>query len=412
MELGQPSRKLPLRNEALALILGVGLVLVLVTPRPTTVLAAVVFLCIPPQAYMRFWSEMNWRKFAAIALGATSILLAAFLAYGAPIELFWKDWLKIIGLAILIMIGYQLGRRIRLTGEQEAIILWSSLAGFALIAWLMCFRIYYLDPNSPQWWPEPWERNRAAVLFSLAAGAGYVHISLSLFRNFRVDFRLLWLGGFLLTTWWLWLGTASETAKLVLVGAMIYPLFATLLRYNFKYLPALVFAGATFISVLAVEQAYQAYIPFEDPSHIGSVGARLEIWLAVARFCLANNFAAFGFDATQYTLALADMVQGRYWTGEFSHPHNFGLQVLLDLGWPGVLLAIALLFGVGAVAKGCPPTVQFLILGVIGASFVSHGAWQSWWWLAIALVGLFAGYMDPQAGATATPWKGDSEGSQ
>lgn len=69
------------------------------------------------------------------------------------------------------------------------------------------------------------------------------------------------------------------------------------------------------------------------------------------------------------------------------HPHNLALQVRLELGWPGALLAtaVAVAAALGAGAAG---------LGVLAAASVtallSFGAWQMWWLGSMALAAVAA----------------------
>jgi hypothetical protein len=59
------------------------------------------------------------------------------------------------------------------------------------------------------------------------------------------------------------------------------------------------------------------------------------------------------------------------------HPHNGALQLRLELGWPGVLLAAML---AAALALACRNAVAVAVLaaGAVTA-MLSFGAWQEWW---------------------------------
>lgn len=71
------------------------------------------------------------------------------------------------------------------------------------------------------------------------------------------------------------------------------------------------------------------------------------------------------------------------------HPHNGALQLRLELGWPGVLLAAALALSL-ALACGSPVALAMLAAGAVTA-MLSFGAWQEWWvgveLLAVAAAG-------------------------
>ncbi|WP_431284281.1 O-antigen ligase family protein [Humitalea sp. 24SJ18S-53] len=75
------------------------------------------------------------------------------------------------------------------------------------------------------------------------------------------------------------------------------------------------------------------------------------------------------------------------------HPHNLALQVRLELGWPGAVLAagVAVAAAMGACVAG---------LGVLAAASVSallsFGAWQMWWLGSMALAAVAAGAIQPR----------------
>lgn len=80
------------------------------------------------------------------------------------------------------------------------------------------------------------------------------------------------------------------------------------------------------------------------------------------------------------------------------HPHNGALQIRLELGWAGVLLAAGLLASLGfAAATRARPEA---LAGALAAAFVtgmlSFGTWQGWWLAAQALaVAVAAGLAAP-----------------
>ena len=79
----------------------------------------------------------------------------------------------------------------------------------------------------------------------------------------------------------------------------------------------------------------------------------------------------FGLDgsATPAWLATAELLP--------LHPHNGALQLRLELGWPGVLLAALLAVGLALVSRGAVP-LAMLAAGAVTA-MLSFGAWQEWW---------------------------------
>ena len=69
------------------------------------------------------------------------------------------------------------------------------------------------------------------------------------------------------------------------------------------------------------------------------------------------------------------------------HPHNGALQIRLELGWPGVLLAAGLLaaLGLAAAARARPEALAGALAAAFVTGMLSFGTWQGWWLAAQAL---------------------------
>jgi len=69
------------------------------------------------------------------------------------------------------------------------------------------------------------------------------------------------------------------------------------------------------------------------------------------------------------------------------HPHNGALQVWLELGGIGALIAAALawLLGVAAARAPCPPAAAGVLASAGVTAMLSFGAWQAWWVAAMLL---------------------------
>lgn len=86
------------------------------------------------------------------------------------------------------------------------------------------------------------------------------------------------------------------------------------------------------------------------------------------------------------TLAPADCV---VWEERLPlHPHDAWLQIRLELGWPGALLAAGLILLLGARLKD--PVAAAVFVAALIVLSVSYGVWQSWWlsslWLAAGIL--------------------------
>lgn len=80
------------------------------------------------------------------------------------------------------------------------------------------------------------------------------------------------------------------------------------------------------------------------------------------------------------------------------HPHSAALQVRLELGVPGALLAAALALLLGlVVARGAPhpPAAAGALTAAAVSAMLSFGAWQAWWYASLLLVAVAAAGMPP-----------------
>ncbi|MBR0681368.1 hypothetical protein GXW74_12805 [Roseomonas eburnea] len=69
------------------------------------------------------------------------------------------------------------------------------------------------------------------------------------------------------------------------------------------------------------------------------------------------------------------------------HPHNGALQIWLELGGIGALIAAALawLLGMAAARAPCPPAAAGALASAGVTAMLSFGAWQAWWVAAMLL---------------------------
>ena len=128
------------------------------------------------------------------------------------------------------------------------------------------------------------------------------------------------------------------------------------------------------VAVLLIGHALPAHGGVADIGK-SSWHARLDIWRFVADRIVERPIQGWGLDAS------------RVWPGIVPlHPHDGALQLWLELGAPGALLA-ALFFGwlfsrLAAwrerdpvlAATGAASTVAYLVIGAL-----SFGIWQEWW---------------------------------
>ena len=150
----------------------------------------------------------------------------------------------------------------------------------------------------------------------------------------------------------------------------------------------------------------------------GSAGHRLLIWSFVGERIAEHPLFGWGLDASRAIPGGKDEVRPGLSRLPL-HPHNAALQLWLELGLPGALLA-ALLAGWLWLRLGAAPWPR-LYAAAAGGSLTAalavasgaYGIWQEWWLgtlgLALFAVLVMAPAPEPSAGATRPPppdWRG------
>lgn len=142
---------------------------------------------------------------------------------------------------------------------------------------------------------------------------------------------------------------------------------------------------------------------------------RVAIWLGFGDAALQRPAIGAGFDASpnmpKSPIAAMVKPEHRLVLG-WGHPHDAFLQIWVELGLPGVVMAaIALLLlfrWLQRMPSADRPYRLAAAAAVITIAVVSHGAWQGWWFAAIGaeifLFGQFARLLEAgAAGQAGTP---------
>ncbi len=113
-----------------------------------------------------------------------------------------------------------------------------------------------------------------------------------------------------------------------------------------------------------------------------SVGARLDIWYATSLEVLNSPIWGHGLEASR---SIKDwQIDFVYFVGpNIPHPHNGPLQIWLDLGAIGAVVAAAIWVYLSRKIRSYSLDQQpALIAGLVAflcILSISHGVWQSWW---------------------------------
>lgn len=238
---------------------------------------------------------------------------------------------------------------------------------------------------------ESFRLNRAAVsvalmlplLFLVKNGRNRLFINLAVVA-------LVWVTAFT---------SISESAKLAAVVVT-----STLVLTNFvrsKWLVLLCGLGvlATHIFAPFLATAFYTLVPRDAFETVEIALApqsahfiRLEIWWAYAQHVLEAPIFGHGLEASKWANeAYAGSDPVMLYALNYGHPHSVSLQIWYELGLVGVTLSTGLIVFLFRQVLRLPDHQQkiavVLIAGVWTVAYVSHGAWQHWWW---ALIGIIA----------------------
>lgn len=195
------------------------------------------------------------------------------------------------------------------------------------------------------------------------------------------------------------LATYGESASAALAAAIGVVVFA--LAYLWGRASLLVMLGAATVLVLAAPWIFVNLIDWM-PRYFEilppSFADRVEIWHHAARAILDGPWHGRGIDVMrQLAIPPEQLARNHFFHKPTTHPHDAALQFWLEFGWPGVLLALALLWSlVPAVLRleriWRAAAVAALAVA-LSTSAVSFGFWQETWlgmlgMTAVAIAGL------------------------
>jgi len=119
---------------------------------------------------------------------------------------------------------------------------------------------------------------------------------------------------------------------------------------------------------------------------------RIRMWSYSWDLILQAPLIGHGFDSARIFDALTfEAPDGRDIMVMSMHPHNIGLQIWLETGLVGVVLAVGFLLSLLKIAlQTCTGSMRALaVAGLVTAvatnGAVTIGVWQHWWWALIVL---------------------------
>lgn len=182
--------------------------------------------------------------------------------------------------------------------------------------------------------------------------------------------------------------TESQSAQLGMLVALI---FACLFPYRWK--AAWIGLGAV-VATLTLTAPFLAPYLFQHFVHeaaavpnIGdgsaNIAPRLEIWDFVSHRALQKPFFGFGIEATRDILDF-DTQHLYYPSVKVLHPHNIVLQIWIEFGTFGAILAaVGFSLLLRQIYKTCSTAQARIALPVLMTTLsigaMSYGLWQGWW---------------------------------
>lgn len=131
---------------------------------------------------------------------------------------------------------------------------------------------------------------------------------------------------------------------------------------------------------------------------------RVEIWDFSVHRIAEKPLLGWGFDGSRHMASLYPDLSDSGRAIVALHPHNVPLQIMLELGAVGAVIALALLWLIAMRLDGVPGRAriygQALFVAAIAIGAVAHGAWQNWWLALVVSVALLVSLTEPQSEQT------------
>ncbi|OIN85857.1 MAG: hypothetical protein AUJ12_07935 [Alphaproteobacteria bacterium CG1_02_46_17] len=226
-----------------------------------------------------------------------------------------------------------------------------------------------------------WELNKSVAVFILMTPLALITTLIPFkkanWKHYRLPLLLLIPAAFILSA------TASQSAQLsviamivALIGMIKLPRLALPLCFGTVILLFSIFPWVT-------TPLYKSFAKESDQVQIlkdASTSTRLEVWDFVADKIHENPWTGFGIDTTRIIQFDYPMVY--YWDTSIMHPHNAPLQLWIEFGALGALLADTLLLTLFLSIRRRPLAAQILptvvFSGILIFLILSWSLWSSW----------------------------------
>lgn len=236
--------------------------------------------------------------------------------------------------------------------------------------------------------------NRSVIVFALSAIPAFYcaqHNFLLQQKKTRMTLALA------LVTLVVLAGTSSQSAQLAMLLALVfYVAFPYEKKIAWQALAAILCAALLAAPWMAQFLfSHFAALAADTPWLRGSyMPHRMEIWDFVSRRALERPLLGHGAEATR---DIKDFATARLYhpTAEVLHPHNFAVQLWIEFGVLGAVLA-GVFFRqlLVSIEKTPVPSARVLLavfIACLSVAATGYGLWQSWWLGLFCLLLGFAG---------------------
>lgn len=181
------------------------------------------------------------------------------------------------------------------------------------------------------------------------------------------------------------LSVCQAAQMMIFLGAIFYFLFPYRSKAAWVILKTLVLApmlAAPFIVIYAFQKIAANLTQYQFMTE-ANASKRLEIWDYVSRYALESPFFGHGAEVTR---AVKNFQCGPVFNTDciVLHPHNFAIQIWVEFGLLGILIAMALMYKlITMIETGYSVAQQKILLPTLMMTLltaaVSYGMWQGMW---------------------------------
>ncbi|WP_120496316.1 O-antigen ligase [Kiloniella sp. EL199] len=308
-----------------------------------------------------------------------------------PLTAFKLD-LRLIGLTIA---GLVLVNAVTyLDKENKRQMTNAVLLGLVLASIFLSIEVFYQAPitkvfkgKSLDAWVDPSRFNRGVTFIGISLWILCAIFSKKLSLFFKLLFPIIPIA-------LLYFAPSESSLVAVILGTVWYFLFFKLPKLGFRILPIIMI-----ISVLAMPLATRYVEPLYDAESSHSIPFsakhRFFIWDFVSSQILENPVIGWGFDSARdypnrgvenyvHTEPNGNIraLEGRIIS---LHPHNFALQVWLELGFIGAILVSVIIWIVFGYLKSRQLSERIEIQAMLVSTFIiallGYGIWQNRWFV-------------------------------